>query len=57
METNLLRTYNKIHDIIEFTCPENAFRVDDEGYEYIDPDYIPVYETIYDQTVVWTLMH
>lgn len=55
MEINALNIHNKICQIILDTFPQNAFRIDNEGYEYIDDKYTLIYDVIYNQIINYEL--
>lgn len=44
MEVNQLRVHEKVVQILHQNLNQDAFRIDDEGYEYLDEEYTNLYE-------------
>ena len=51
MEISVLNIHDSICDFILNTFPQGAFRIDDEGFEYVDDKYISVYDFMYNQII------
>lgn len=49
MEINQLRVHEKVVQILRQNLNQNAFRVDDEGYEYLDESYMDLYDGLVSQ--------
>lgn len=47
METNLLKIHNSITQILINNFGQEAIRVDDEGYEYVDEKYSNIYDILF----------
>ena len=47
MEIHAIAIHQKITSLMRDNCPQNAFRIDNEGYEYIDPLYQDLYDDLY----------
>jgi len=46
MEINQLRVHEKVISIFRKYLDPNVFRVDEEGYEYVDEKYINLYDSL-----------
>lgn len=44
MEVNQLRVHERVVQILYQNLNQNAFRIDDEGYEYLDEEYTNLYD-------------
>lgn len=58
MEINQLRAHEIVTNILHQNDNQEIFRVDDEGYEYIDDKYISLYDTLISRiwmskTLIW----
>lgn len=53
MEINQLRVHEKVVKILRQNLNQNAFRVDDEGYEYLDESYMDLYDGLVSR--IWAI--
>lgn len=53
MEVNQLRVHEKVVQILYQNLNQGAFRIDDEGYEYLDEEYTNLYEGLVSR--IWAM--
>lgn len=53
MEVNQLRVHEKVVQILHQNLNQDAFRIDDEGYEYLDEEYTNLYEGLVSR--IWAM--
>lgn len=53
MEVNQLRVHEKVVQILYQNLNQNAFRIDDEGYEYLDEEYTNLYDGLVSR--IWAI--
>lgn len=53
MEVNQLRVHEKVVQILRQNLNQDAFRIDDEGYEYLDKEYTNLYEGLVSR--IWAM--
>ena len=53
MEVNQLRVHKKVVQILYQNLNQGAFRIDDEGYEYLDEEYTNLYEGLVSR--IWAM--
>lgn len=53
MEVNQLRVHEKVVQILHQNLNQDAFRIDDEGYEYLDEEHTNLYEGLVSR--IWAM--
>lgn len=53
MEVKQLRVHEKVVQILYQNLNQNAFRIDDEGYEYLDEEYTNLYDGLVSR--IWAI--
>jgi hypothetical protein len=46
MEINQLRVHERVTNFLYSNFEQGVFRVDEEGYEYVDEKYINLYDSL-----------
>lgn len=53
MEINQLKVYERVINFLYRNFEQGVFRVDEEGYEYVDEKYINLYDSLVSK--IWAI--